>query len=84
MIKEDAKKIIEYMLAQAITLGDLNRPFIIRYDTLFKELNLKSENYCRICCQYLHQLQYIHIFDNDDGNRSARLNAKGIDFLESM
>ena len=49
MIKENAKKILSYMLEQVISLGDLNANFYIRYDTLFKELNLESENLIDPC-----------------------------------
>lgn len=83
MIKENAKKILSYMLEQVISLGDLNANFYIRYDTLFKELNLESENLCRVCVQYLNSLHYISIIENDNGNRLVRLQATGIDFLES-
>lgn len=38
----------------------------------------------RVCCQYLDQLGYANFIENDNGNRSVRLTAKGIDFLESM
>ena len=71
------------MLKQAISIGDLNESFSIRYDTLFKELNFESENYCRICFQYLHEFHYIDIVDEDNGNRLVCLKAAGIDFLES-
>ncbi len=82
MIQENAKKIIKYMLGQAISNGDLSS-FFIRYDTLTEKLELESENLCRICCQYLNQLGYIKVIRNDDGNRLVELTAKGIDFLES-
>lgn len=82
MVQDNAKKIIAYMLEQAISSGDISRLFI-RYDTLTKKLNLVSENLCRVCCQYLDELGYIKIIRNDDGNRFVELKAKGIDFLES-
>lgn len=83
LIQEDSKKILEYMLNKTISLGDLNEPLCIRYDTLADELHLKNENYCRVCCQYLNELHYIHILSNEDNKRSICIKAKGIDFLES-
>lgn len=71
------------MLEQVISLGDLDANLGIRYDELAVILNLKDENYCRVCCQYLDDLHYIHILDNDNGTRLVHLKAKGIDFLES-
>lgn len=84
MIKDDAKKIIKYMLEQSISLGGLENNLRIRYDDLAKTLDLKSENYCRVCCQYLNELNYINIIDNDNDTRLVLLKAKGIEFLESM
>lgn len=84
MIQDNAKKIVKYMLEQAISNGGLTEYFFIRYDTLAEKLNLESENLCRVCCQYLDELGYIRIIRNDDGNRLIELRAKGIDFLESM
>ena len=84
MIRDNAKKIVEYMLEKVLLLGDLNEDFIIRYDELTNKHNLESENHCRVCCQYLDQLGYANFIENDNGNRSVRLTAKGIDFLESM
>jgi len=83
-IREDAKKIIQYMLNIAISQGDLYEHFFIGYDVLAKELGLENEKYCRICCQYLDQLNYIKIIRNDGGLRLIELKAKGIEFLESM
>lgn len=83
MIKDNSKKVIQYLLDQAISYGDLEAILSIQYDTLAKELRLDSEKLCRICCQYLDQLGYISIISNEDGVRSVRLTAKGIDFLES-
>lgn len=83
MIKDDAKKIVKYMLDQSISRGDLCEVLFIHYADLAKELDLQSENYCRVCCQYLDELQYINILENDNGTRSIRLTAKGIVFLES-
>lgn len=83
MIRDDAKKILKYLLEQSISLGGLSENLYIRYDNLAKELDLKNENYCRVCCQYLDELHYIHILDNDNGTRSVHLKAQGIDFLES-
>jgi len=80
MIKDNSKKVIQYLLDQAISCGDLEALFLIRYDTLAEELHLENEKLCRVCCQYLDRLGYI---DNDDGGRLTRLTAKGIDFLES-
>lgn len=84
LIRDDAKKIIKYLLNQSISFGNLNEILCIRYDDLAKELDLKNENYCRICCQYLNELHYIDVLDNDKDTRSVRLKAKGIDFLEFM
>ena len=83
MIRDDAKKIVKYILEQSISLGNLDETICIRYDDLAKELNLKDEKYCRVCCQYLHGLHYINIFRNDNGTRLVHLKAQGIDFLES-
>ncbi|MBD5395641.1 MAG: hypothetical protein HDR71_15580 [Lachnospiraceae bacterium] len=83
MIRDDAKRIIKYMLDQSISFGGLDENIYIRYDDLAKELNLKDENYCRVCCQYLDELHYINILDNDNGTRIVRLKAQGIDFMES-
>ena len=82
MIKDNSKKIIQYLLDQAISCGDLEALFLVQYDTLAKELCLENEKLCRVCCQYLNRLGYINIIDND-GVRLARLTPKGIDFLES-
>lgn len=84
MIKYNSKKILNYMLERVISYGDLNANFFIKYDNLAKELELESENLCRVCCQYLDSLNYINVIRNDDGNRLVELTAKGIDFLESM
>lgn len=83
MIKDDAKKIVKYMLDQSISHGDLCEVLFIRYADLAKELDLQNENYCRVCFQYLNELQYINILENDNGTRSIRLTANGIVFLES-
>jgi|GEM_PF-4027202 len=84
MIKDNSKKIIQYLLDQAISCGDLEALFLIQYDTLAKELRLENGKLCRVCCQYLDRLGYINIVDNDDGGgRLTRLTARGIDFLES-
>jgi hypothetical protein len=83
LIKDNAKKIIKYMLDQVLSNGNLNADICIRYDTLAEELKLENENHCRVCFQYLSDLHYIHIIDNNNGSRLIRLTAKGIDFLES-
>ena len=83
MIRNDAKKIIKFLLDQSISLGGLYENIYIRYDDLAKELNLKDENYCRVCFQYLDELHYINVLDNDNGTRVVHLKAQGIDFLES-
>lgn len=82
MIQENAKKILKYLVEQAVSQGDIFR-LLIRYDTLTKQLGLSSENLCRVCCQYLDQLGYIKFIRNDNGDRLVELRAAGIDFLES-
>lgn len=84
MIKYNSKKILNYMLERVISYGDLHANFFIKYDNLAEELELESENLCRVCCQYLDSLNYINVIRNDDGHRLVELTAKGIDFLESM
>ena len=84
MIRTDAKKIINYMLDQAIAIGSLYDGFWISYNTLTKEFDFSNEAYCRVCFQYLEQLGYVYVIDNgDDGELFVTLKAKGIDFLES-
>lgn len=82
-IQKESKKIITYLLDQAISTGDLTASFFVKYDELANELGLDSENLCRVCFQYLDQLHYIRIIRNDNGYRLVTLNATGIDFLES-
>ena len=85
MISTDAKKIIKYMLEQSIIIGSLYNGFWISYDALTKDFCFSSKAYCRVCFQYLEQLGYVHVIDNDDdsGDLFVTLTAKGIDFLES-
>ena len=83
MIQDNAKKIIKFLLEQAIANGDIYAKFFIRYDALTEKLGLESENLCRVCCQYLDQLGYIKIIRNNDDNRLVELKAAGINFLES-
>jgi len=83
MIKDNSKKVIQYLLDQVISCGDLEAMFPIQYDALAKELGLENEKLCRICCQYLDRLGYVSIISDDDSGRLARLTVAGIDFLES-
>lgn len=87
MIKDDAKQIIEYLLKKAISYGTLKQGIPIQFDTLANELGLESKNYCRVCCDYLDQLNYVDFVDNGDIDNKdlffAHLKANGIDFFES-
>ena len=83
MINTDSKKIVSYLLEQVLSVGDLRQDFTICYKTLANELGLQNERYCRVCCQYLHRLNYIELFKDQNKNYKVRLTAKGIDFLEN-
>lgn len=88
-IREDSKKIIQFFLKQAIKCGDLRREFLFQYDDLSVKMNLQDGNYCRVCCQYLNELGYIHLYscasesNPDCKDMEIRIEARAIDFLES-
>ena len=91
-IREDSKRIVRYFLEKAIEIGDLDlcsSDFSFSYNSLAKDLELKSEKYCRICCQYLREHECIETHsiekasDNFSTQRHVCLLAKAIDFLET-
>lgn len=83
MITTDSKKIIKYLLDQVLSRGNLYEDFHVNYDALSEQLDLKNENYCHVCFQYLAEHNYIFVIDGDYSGSSVRLTAYGIDFLES-
>ena len=82
-IREDSKKIIRHFLSKAIECGNLVASFPLEYSELTRELNLESENYCRVCCNYLTGKRYIAIRFRFDKPETITLDAQAIDFLES-
>lgn len=83
-VTEGAKKILEVMLQEVISIGSLESNFFISTNQLASDLSMESENFCIVCCHYLNQHGYINIIrKDDDGSRLVTLRAAGIDFLES-
>lgn len=83
-VTEGAKKILEVMLQEVISIGSLECNFFINPSQLTTDLGMESENFCVVCCHYLNQHGYINIIRKDnDGSRLVSLKATGIDFLES-
>lgn len=87
-IRNDSKKIIQFFLLKVIERGDLIEPIVFQYGDLAKELELESEKYCRVCCQYLCERGYIGLHScRDRSNPQSKdmqmiLGAAAIDFLE--
>ena len=80
-IREDSKKIVRYFLEKAIDCGNLTEPFQVDYGALAKELNLKSGNYCCVCCAYLATTGRASLSIGDEADRLA-LNGYAVDFIE--
>ncbi len=88
-IHEGAEKILRYFLDKVIACGNLDETFVSQYDTLASEIGLESGDYCRVCCQYLRDIDCIKLnryTDNRDPTRKGvkvRITASAIDFIEN-
>lgn len=81
-IREGSRQIVCHLLNLAVKRGDLVKPFAVNYDKLTDYIGLQSENFCRVCFQYLNLGGYIRIIkSDDDGTRHVELSAKTVDFL---
>ena len=84
-IKEDAKKIVSYLLDIAVDHGNLSYRSTIRYDELSNQLKLESVNYCRVCCHYLSDQGYIFHSEFDDKlSAEVELHAVAIDLAGEL
>lgn len=80
-IRENSKKIVRYLLEEAIKSGDLNHQSFEDDDTLAKELGLEDVKFFIVCVQYLKDKGFI-TSKKEDTKRYLSVLASGIDFLE--
>lgn len=84
-IREDSKKIIQFLLRRAIEHGTMQDRLAITFEALANETHLENEKYCRICCEYLSDLGCIKMGGCDStSGPSFVLNGQAIDFLEPV
>ncbi len=88
-IREDSKKIIDYVLPEVIKRGRLSGYLPIRKSDLIKNCGLPSINYLDICLDYLYDKGLVNtckpdkeIDDNND-TFQITISAAAIDFLEA-
>ena len=80
-VRENAKKIVRYLLEEAIKSGDLGHQSFVDDAELAKELGFESEELFVVCIQYLKGKSFIT--SNKAGSkRYLAVLPSGIDFLE--
>lgn len=79
--KGDCRKIVERVLMQAVMHGSYGASITADYESIAKELNLESENYCKICVQYLVFKNYLRLETDKDGSQYLSASESAIDFL---
>lgn len=80
-IRESSKKIVQYLLSEAIKSGDLSHQAYVDDAKLTKELGFESEKLFIVCVQYLKDKSFI-TSKKENNRRTLILLASGIDFLE--
>lgn len=80
-IRESSKKIVRYLLEEAIKSGDLNHQSFVSDIDLSKELGFDNEKFLVVCVQYLKAKGFI-TSNKEKGKRYLTILASGIDFLE--
>lgn len=81
-IYEGSKKIIRRVLDQAIKSGSLLVSIKTTYSKLAEELGLESENFCKVCIDYLSRKKYVEIKHSPDKEIFLSITIEAIDFLE--
>ena len=80
-IRESSKKIVRYLLDEAIKSGDINHQSFEDDAVLAKELGLEDVKFFIVCVQYLKDKGFI-TSKKEDTKRYLAVLASGIDFLE--
>lgn len=80
-IRKSSKKIVRYLLEEAVKSGDLSHQAYVDDSKITKELGFESEKFFVVCVQYLKDKSFIT--SKKEGNRrTLMLLASGVDFLE--
>lgn len=80
-IRENSKKIVRYLLEEAIKSGNLKHETLIKDSDLAKKLEFDSEEFLVVCIQYLKEKGFI-TSDKGPEKRSLAALPGAVDFLE--
>ena len=81
-IREDAKKIVRYLLKQAEENDNLFWESETTYGELAEDSGIGGAKRCHICVQYLKRRDFVKA-DAEGGTVLIRLEAAAVDFLEA-
>lgn len=80
-IREESKKIVQYLLDEAINHGNLHREIVLKNEDLAKNLGFESTEHLKVCIQYLSEKEIVAV-SKVNNERRMSLTANAIDFIE--